>query len=277
MFSQGFTNIPAIEKWFNRSLDDSSPALNAAYLDRFSESIVPLELTQTDNNGSSTFERFEAPLSLLLAHMTGPLTPRTRLYLAQHSLADLPYALQSDLPTPPLLSKLGRGDIYASSLWMGRPPTRTPLHRDPNPNLFVQVAGEKVVRLMKPDVGRALYEKVCAELSEAGGRANMRDEKMMQGADLAAMEKAVWEGDGKGEVEGVEAVLEAGDGLYIPLGWWHAVRGVGEGVSANASVSNGVQRSRRDANGSRRSIGGFAEASGPRSSDDIAHGREDRA
>jgi hypothetical protein len=33
---------------------------------------------------------------------------------------------------------------------IGHPPTYTPLHRDPNPNIFVQLAGEKVVRLLAP-------------------------------------------------------------------------------------------------------------------------------
>ncbi|KAF2034862.1 Clavaminate synthase-like protein [Setomelanomma holmii] len=237
-FPNYFADIPAIEKWFKRhETDKGSRILNTAYLDQFGDSIVPLELTQTSDNGTTTFERFEAPLSLLLAHMTGAHTSNTRLYLAQHSLADLPSVLQADMLTPTTsLKQLGRGDIYASSLWMGRPPTRTPLHRDPNPNLFVQLAGQKVVRLMQPDAGRALYEKVRAQLGEAGGRANMRGEKMMQGAELEAMESAVWDDD-EGGGKGVEAVLDVGDGLYIPLGWWHAVRGVGPSTSANASVN----------------------------------------
>jgi hypothetical protein len=31
-------------------------------------------------------------------------------------------------------------------------------------------------------------------------------------------------------------VLEAGNGLFIPSGFWHSVRGVGEGVNASVSV-----------------------------------------
>lgn len=165
--------------------------------------------------------------------MTGPSTPSLRMYLAQQSLTDLPAPLHADLPTPKLLTKLGRGDIYASSLWMGRPPTHTPLHRDPNPNLFLQLAGQKVVRLMKPQIGRGVYERARLRAGGGGG-ANMRGEEMMVGGEMQALEEAVWEGTDDG-VEGVEAQLSAGDGLYIPLGWWHAVRGIGTG--ANASVS----------------------------------------
>jgi hypothetical protein len=76
-----------------------------------------------------------------------------------------------------------------------------------------------------------------------GGRANMRGEEMMVGGEMQALEEAVW--DGRDEaVEGVEAQLSAGDGLYIPLGWWHAVRGTG--IGANASVSRNKCVDRRE-------------------------------
>lgn len=235
IFKKGFNNLPAILKWFVPSTTDTNARdMNTSYLEQHGPVTVPLELTRSFPNEPLTFERFEAPLSLLLAHMNGPATPELRIYLAQHSLTDLPAALHADLPTPAILTKLGRGDIYASSLWMGRPPTRTPLHRDPNPNLFVQLAGQKIVRLLKPKVGRGVYERAKLKAG-GGGRANMRGEEMMVGAEMKALEEAVW--DAKDEhAEGVEAELEAGDGLYIPLGWWHAVRGTGTG--ANASVGH---------------------------------------
>lgn len=237
IFKKSFDSLPAISKWFAPSTTNQhSCDINTSYLEQHGSSTVPLELTRSSPDELSTFERFEAPLSLLLAHMTGPSTPDLRIYLAQHSLADLPAALQADLTVPALLTKLGRGDIYASSLWMGRPPTRTPLHRDPNPNLFVQLAGQKVVRLLRPEVGRGVYERAKLRAG-GGGRANMRGEEMMVGDEMQALEEAVWDAQDEG-TEGVEAQLSAGDGLYIPLGWWHAVRGTGAG--ANASVSEDI-------------------------------------
>lgn len=235
IFNNNFDSLPAISKWFAPSTTNAHACdINTFYLAQHGLSTVPLELTRSSPSEPPTFERFEAPLSLLLAHMTGPPTPDLRIYLAQHSLVDLPAALQADLPTPALLTKLGRGDIYASSLWMGRPPTRTPLHRDPNPNLFVQLAGQKVVRLLRPEIGRGVYERAKLRAGE-GGRANMRGEEMMVGGEMQALEEAVW-GAHDEHANGVEAQLSAGDGLYIPLGWWHAVRGIGTG--ANASVSH---------------------------------------
>ncbi|KAF2793045.1 Clavaminate synthase-like protein, partial [Melanomma pulvis-pyrius CBS 109.77] len=221
-----FRDMPAISKWFIPS--KGSYELNDSYLEPYGATDVPLELTQ-----KSTFERLEAPLSLLIAHMTSSQDPSIRLYLAQCHLLDLPAALQADIPTPGFISRIGKGDSYGSSLWMGRPPTRTPLHRDPNPNLFVQLAGTKVVRLMEPDAGRRLYERTRL----GSGHAHLRGEEMMVGRESDLLEEAVWGGEdiGSGSVNGWEATLESGDGLYIPLGWWHSVRGIGEG--ANASVN----------------------------------------
>lgn len=242
VFQRAFEDWPAIKKWF---LAPNYPyrypqELNTAYFEDLAEQTVPLEVTRpsADNAQNETFDRIEAPFSLLLAHMSATEEQQTRLYLAQHLIEDLPAKLKDDLPTPlDFLSHLkAKGDIYSSSLWMGTPPTRTPLHRDPNPNLFVQLAGKKTVRMMTPDVGRRVFEKVQRQMRGAGGDANMRGEEMMKGREMEALESAVWAGFGVEGIQGWEATLRSGDALYIPLGWWHAVRGVGKG--ANASVGS---------------------------------------
>jgi hypothetical protein len=248
ILKNNFRDVPAVAKWFSASATSSSSLeLDTRYLEQYGDSVVPLELTRISSDKITTFERFEAPLSLLLAHMTSQSDSSISLYLAQHSLADLPPALQADLPTPSILSLIGRGDIYASSLWMGRPPTRTPLHRDPNPNLFVQLAGQKVVRLMRPEVGRRVYEKVKMQIGSKAGRATMRGEEMMEGEEMEALERAVWDEESAyDDVGGVEARLDSGDGLYIPLGWWHAIHGVGSGANASVCISEGFVRLRAD-------------------------------
>lgn len=245
VFRQQFTNVPAIEKWFTPVESQAHHGVhynpNLSYLGRHGSLMVPLELTRhqraetplEDTAGmSSRFELIQAPLSLLLSHISSADFSQ-QLYLAQCSLDDLPSELQDDLPVPQLVSRLGRGDIYASSIWMGRPPTSTPLHRDPNPNLFVQLVGKKVIRLMRPKQGRFLYDCVTS----GSGHAHMRGEEMMVGEERERLQDAVWkEKETKGvSASGVEARLEGGDGLYIPLGWWHAVESIG--THTNASVN----------------------------------------
>lgn len=265
-FKKMFMDLPAYEKWFtlipvDRHEEESKRVkagrpfskkklellldvkekrvLNMDYWGQFGETTVPLELTRTDQFGRGTFERFEGPLSMLLEHINSAKDSLTQLYLAQHSLLDLPGTLRDDLPTPTLIQNIGKGDIYASSLWMGTRKTVTPLHRDPNPNLFVQLAGKKTVRMFRPEVGRKLYEDVRAKLGKSPGMANMRGEEMMQEEEMKALEHVVWNFDKSGDPnnKGVEVELKKGDGMYIPLGWWHAVRGKGSGPVVSVSCS----------------------------------------
>jgi ribosomal protein L16 Arg81 hydroxylase len=65
----------------------------------------------------------------------------------------------------------------------------------------------------------------------------MRGEEMMVGEERNRLQDAVWndkEIDGV-PASGVEARLESGDGLYIPLGWWHAVESTGSHTNASAN------------------------------------------
>lgn len=232
VFPRQFLDLPAIKNWFSPIEGPSNRGvcyqLNTLYLGRHGSLLVPLEYTRYDPSGGDVdgrkavvaFESIHAPLSLLLSHMSSEDYSQ-QLYLAQCSINDLPSDLQADLPFPELISRLGRGDIYASSIWMGRPPTTTPLHRDPNPNLFVQLVGKKIIRLMRPKQGRHLYDRLSTQM----GHAHLRGEEMMVGEERERLHDAVWnEREVNGvSASGVEAELEGGDGLYIPLGWWHAV------------------------------------------------------
>jgi hypothetical protein len=275
-FKNMFKDLPAYDKWFNmETIDMGEQAakrlalgrpmskkklslltevtarrlLNMEYLEQFGDMTVPLEIRTQDTFGRQTFERFEGPFSMLLQHISEAKKGQSqdeysRLYLAQHSLLDLPEALRNDLPTPDLIKKIGQGDVYASSLWMGGTNTVTPLHRDPNPNLFVQLAGKKLIRMFRPDVGKQLYEQALASIGKSPGMPNLRGEEMMKGAEMKALEHAVWKEDTTLDphTKGIEVELKKGGGVYIPLGWWHAVRG--SGAAPNVSVSRSAYTAR---------------------------------
>lgn len=253
-----FRDLPAFERWFQPSSTPNVSRLNTEYLEQHgANSFVPLELTQLppdptapeDNRAEkneSSFKQFHAPLSLFLQWMrTAEMQPQsTRLYLAQCQLLDLPQVLRDDFPIPDLVTRTGRGDVYDTNVWIGHPPTYTPLHRDPNPNLFVQLAGRKVVRLLTPDDGQAVFASVRRRLGKSAdrGAAVFRGEDMMQGQERILLEQAVWDdselkavNDALGQ-DGYEAHLYAGDGMFIPKGWWHSIKGVGEGVTGSVSV-----------------------------------------
>lgn len=243
-----FSDTPALKNWFQASTSNaSSPTnvkLNAKYLESHAASAtVPLELTELADPASAevkSFRHFHAPLGLFLEWMrvaetsSSPQTIATRLYLAQCQLLDLPPILREDFPTPDIVSRSGKGDVYDVNVWIGYPPTYTPLHRDPNPNLFVQLAGRKVVRLLSPADGQAAFAAVRRQLGGSGDRGTIRGEEMMQGEERALLDEVVW-GAGLDGEKGFEAELGAGDGLFIPKGWWHSIKGVGEGVTASVS------------------------------------------
>jgi hypothetical protein len=156
--------------------------------------------------------------------------------LAQAPIGDLPSGLQKDVPTPDLVLTAGKGDLYDSSIWLGHAPTYTPLHRDPNPNLFVQLAGRKVVRLFEPSIGRAILASIHEKLGSIGS-ASIRGEEMMQGAEKEALLKAVWSSNAPYTSLCSQAELGPGDALYIPQGWWHSVRGIGSGMTGSVGLS----------------------------------------
>jgi len=244
---------------FDLSGTDSIPEtseLRADFWSQYEDVLVPLELSAValDGTSSASFHRAQAPLKLLLAYLSTPpsshSTPQPRgqsIYLAQCPLPSLPSSLLAAVPTPEIVLQAGKGDVYDSSLWLGRPPTNTPLHRDPNPNFFIQLAGQKKVRLLPPEVGDAIFERIQeAVQAHSGGRA-IRGEEMMVGPERQLLDAGVWaeavpaDGDIAGDISkavemyGQEAELSLGDALFIPKGWWHSVRGVGQGITASVN------------------------------------------
>ena len=242
--------LPSIQKWFRTAGHEAEiggMSLNYSYLNSFRDVIVPLEFTRlstipsaANQDEDSSFVRADVPFSIFL-EWAKTVTSETseRLYLAQASFASLPEALRMDLPTPEIVVKSGTGDIYDANIWMGIPPTYSALHRDPNPNLFVQLAGHKVVRILPPEMGDRVFAKVQKALGRSASAA-FRGEDMMKGKEKRLLEDQIWKDtsaaleDEAGEA-GYEAHVERGDGLFIPKGWWHSVKGVGEGITGSVN------------------------------------------
>lgn len=183
-----------------------------------------------EQSPSIKLHRFHAPLSVFLQALDMRLRPC--IYIAQAQISELPKQLQDDLPIPHLVKGAGKGDIYDANLWMGIPPTYTPLHKDPNPNLFVQLASSKRVRLFNPTIGAAIFRHVQSNIGQSAS-ASFRGNEMMEGPERAVLDEAVW-----GKLlsrQGFEAIVSPGDALFIPRGWWHSIKSIGTDI--NASVN----------------------------------------
>jgi lysine-specific demethylase 8 len=186
-------------------------------------------------------------------------------YLAQHDLlAQIP-SLRADVRIPdlcytvPAPSPFNRAEVEELdepklNAWFGPPGTITPLHTDPYHNLLVQVVGRKYVRLYGPWEGERLRP-----MSEKNGismdNTSCWDVGVEEGWDDYPSTDTAFKGDeyvgahtqeehvGQENEEGdavrfkdipfVDCILEPGDTLYIPVGWWHYVRG----LSVSFSVS----------------------------------------
>ena len=162
-------------------------------------------------------------------------------YLAQHDLfAQVPSLRQdisipdycyTDPPSPeqgtplsfkPPMPKLEEPLLNA---WFGPAGTVSPLHTDPYHNILCQVVGRKYVRLYSPFETPRLYPR-----SSNDGAVDMSNTSQVNAESI---------GNELGdfplfqEANYVETVLEPGEALYIPIGWWHYVRALD--VSFNVS------------------------------------------
>lgn len=180
-------------------------------------------------------------------------------YLAQHPLflqlprlrqdiliPDLCYTAPPSHPTDPSQDQ-PELDSPQLNAWFGPPGTITPLHTDPYHNLLVQVVGRKYVRLYGPEqtvrmrprgkeggVEMGNTSQVDVGVVEGWDKLEGEDEERVNSGDEGGRENSEmgWEEDFK-KVPFVDCILEPGDTLYIPIGWWHYVRG----LSVSFSVS----------------------------------------
>jgi len=164
-------------------------------------------------------------------------------YLAQHDLfAQIP-SLREDIAIPdycftspppphhssPLAekhSKLAPLDEPLLNAWFGPARTISPLHTDPYHNILSQVVGRKYIRLYAPNESEKLYARGVEDGGVDMGNTSSLDIGLLVGWDDSEEERK--EANERfplfQEAEFMDCILEEGECLYIPVGWWHYVR-----------------------------------------------------
>ncbi|MFV5550865.1 cupin-like domain-containing protein [Acinetobacter oleivorans] len=108
-----------------------------------------------------------------------------------------------------------------SFLWFGPKGTFTPLHHDLTNNMLVQIYGRKKVTLIPALQVPHLYNDhwVFSELSNAN---KIDFEKYPLARSITP----------------VECILNAGEALFIPIGWWHSVESLDVSISISFTHFN---------------------------------------
>ncbi|KAL8702154.1 MAG: hypothetical protein Q9201_004546 [Fulgogasparrea decipioides] len=164
-------------------------------------------------------------------------------YLAQHDLFSQIPSLRSDIAIPDFCyTTPPHTEIHSAAIsgkpappqleepllnaWFGPAGTVSPLHTDPYHNILCQVVGKKYVRLYSPDQTDKLYPKGV----EQGGVDMSNTSEVDAEAPLETIDA---EYPLFRQARYVEMILNEGECLYIPVGWWHYVRSLS--VSFNVS------------------------------------------
>jgi hypothetical protein len=126
-------------------------------------------------------------------------------------------ALLADVDPPPELFHPLVGS--ATSLWIGPAGTVTPLHHDTTNILFAQLYGRKRVELISPQETALLLD--VAQAGPVEGFYSPLDLDRLAACDHPALRELLVK----------RVVLEPGDALYIPAGWWHRVTSLDVSIS----------------------------------------------
>jgi hypothetical protein len=176
---------------------------------------------QGGREGNARFEidkdshRRQMPFDRFIAQVA--TKPGNDLYLTAYNSAANAAALA------PLAADLGAVDgilnhkagTAAGMIWIGPEGTFTPLHHDLTNNLLIQLVGRKRIVLASPAETPKLYNNLHV-FSDAGNLTN---------PDLSTYPRLK-------DVRKLDFVLEPGEALFIPIGWWHQVKSLSFSVSA---------------------------------------------
>ncbi|KAF4463365.1 Mitochondrial division 1 [Fusarium albosuccineum] len=169
-------------------------------------------------------------------------------YLAQHNLFQQIPSLRNDIrvpdfcwidvpphPTTPSINQAPL-DVPQLNAWFGPARTITPLHTDGYHNLLCQAVGSKYLRLYPPRATPAMRPRPPEHGVDMSNTSKL-DVGVLEGWDeMPESEEEEDVNKMREQLKGVEyweCILEPGDTLAIPIGWWHYVRS----LSVSFSVS----------------------------------------
>ncbi len=201
------TGWPALDLWSPAYLADRLGDAEVEYQGGRSGN-PRYELDKDHHRRTASFDAF---LKMIEA-------PGNDAYLTAYNSGATHAALRPIRPDLGRIDKLlsHGADADEGMLWIGPEGSFTPLHHDLTNNLLAQIVGRKHVVLAPPAEASKLANVVHV-FSEVGDLLS-----------AAARERF----PGIADVRKAEIILEPGEMLFLPIGWWHQVRALDFSVSA---------------------------------------------
>lgn len=137
----------------------------------------------------------------------------TRFYIQQISLNNFP-EIKEQIKLPAFCSDVDNKEM-AVNLWFGQKDTYSPLHYDAAHNFFAQIYGRKIFMLYAPSDSKYLFQHAPQPASI------QKTEHLSQIKNIDLMDDHV---EISKQATPYQVVVEPGDVLFIPKGWWHEVR-----------------------------------------------------
>ncbi len=145
-----------------------------------------------------------------------------RYYISQKDIRDEFPNLLNDFDRPiwnQEITEYGKGQI---NFWLGQAGNKTPLHFDQSQNFLVQIFGKKRIRLFPPSQTKNLYRHTPL----TRGAPHLSQIPDIDSVDYTKFPQFK-------NAKSFELILNPGETLFIPAGWWHDVRSLDDSISIN--------------------------------------------
>ncbi|MBW0485275.1 hypothetical protein O181_024990 [Austropuccinia psidii MF-1] len=174
-------------------------------------------------------------------------------YLAQHNIfnqfpslkddIELPYYLDCQLP-PASRPIPDTEDGAILNVWVGPAGTVSPAHIDPYYNCYAQVVGRKYVWVAPPKFGSEMYPfgttpedvELGPQSLQASYMTNTSQVDVLsstENTNIPQLRECFPNFVEKVIPEALQIVLEAGDMMIMPPGWWHSMKSLEKSISVS--------------------------------------------
>ncbi|KAK0404150.1 hypothetical protein QR680_017312 [Steinernema hermaphroditum] len=202
-------NMPATQKW------------SFEYLHHIlSHRHVPIEYgSYTEDSFSQKVRTFHDFLVELVE--SGNKNSKVKAgYLAQHRLFDQVPVLENDVPTPDYCFCHPQNEAHVEKhIFLGKGGSASPMHHDPRDNFFCQIQGRKFFRLISPKFKENLY-LFDDPMAKNSSQIDLEDPDL---EEFPLFKNVIIE----------DVLLQPGDALFIPKGYFHYVASIDPSISVS--------------------------------------------